>query len=76
MADEKRTVELSDFEHRLLVGVLADYRNILIRDNKSTADVNDIKSRIGQILRRKVVENGYVLRLKAKLRKPSVVFSA
>ncbi len=42
MADEKRTVELSDFEHRLLVGVLADYRNILIRDNKSTADVNDI----------------------------------
>lgn len=42
MADEKRTVELSDFEHRLLVGVLADYRNILIRDNRPTRDVNDI----------------------------------
>ena len=42
MAEEKRTVELTDFEHRLLIGALADYRNILIRDQRSTRDVNDI----------------------------------
>lgn len=46
MADEKRTIELSDFDHRLLVGVLADYRNILINNNKSTEDVNDIIKKV------------------------------
>lgn len=53
MADEKRTVELSDFEHRLLVGVLADYRNILIRNNRSTADVNDIIMKIVEAPRKR-----------------------
>lgn len=53
MADEKRTVELSDFEHRLLVGVLADYRNILIRDNRSTADVNDIIMKVVEAPRKR-----------------------
>lgn len=42
MAEEKRTLELTDFEHRLLIGALADYRNILIRNQRSTRDVNDI----------------------------------
>ena len=46
MADEKRTVELSDFEHRLLVGVLADNRNYLIDNKKSTDDVNDIIKKV------------------------------
>ena len=40
MAEEKRVVELSDFEHRLLVNGLADFRNDLIRDEQPTADVN------------------------------------
>lgn len=53
MADEKRTVELSDFEHRLLVGVLADYRNILIRDNRSTTDVNDIIMKVVEAPRKR-----------------------
>ena len=53
MADEKRTVELSDFEHRLLIGVLADYRNILIRDNKSTADVNDMIMKVVEAPRKR-----------------------
>ena len=42
MAEEKRVVELSDFEHRLLVNGLADFRNDLIRDEKPTEDVNDL----------------------------------
>lgn len=53
MADEKRTLELSDFEHRLLVGVLADYRNILIRDSKSTADVNDMIMKVMEAPRKR-----------------------
>ena len=42
MAEEKRVVELSDFEQRLLVNGLADFRNDLIRDEKPTEDVNDL----------------------------------
>ena len=42
MAEEKRVVELSDFEHRLLVSGLADFRNDLIREEKPTEDVNDL----------------------------------
>ena len=42
MAEEKRVVELSDFEHRLLVNGLADFRNDLIREDKPTEDVNDL----------------------------------
>lgn len=42
MAEEKRTVELTDFEHRLLVSALAEFRNILIRGKRSTRDINDI----------------------------------
>ena len=53
MADEKRTLELSDFEHRLLVGVLADYRNILIRDSKSTADVHDMIMKVMEAPRKR-----------------------
>jgi hypothetical protein len=42
MAEEKRVVELSDFEHRLLVNGLAGFRNDLIREDKPTEDVNDL----------------------------------
>lgn len=42
MAEEKRTFELTDFEHRLLVSALAEFRNILIRDQRSTRDINEI----------------------------------
>lgn len=42
MAEEKRVVELTDFEHRLLVNGLADFRNDLIQEEKPTEDVNEL----------------------------------
>ena len=40
--DEKGVVTLDDFEQRLLVSGLADFRNDLIRDEKPTEDVDDL----------------------------------
>ena len=40
--DEKIVVTLDDFEQRLLVSGLADFRNDLIRDEKPTEDVDDL----------------------------------
>ena len=42
MAEEKRVVELTDFEYRLMVGGLASFRNDLIREEKPTEDVNEL----------------------------------
>ena len=42
MAEEKRVVELTNFEYRLMVGGLASFRNDLIRDEKPTEDVNEL----------------------------------
>ena len=42
MAEEKKVVTLDDFEQRLLVSGLADFRNDLIRDEKPTEDVDDL----------------------------------
>jgi len=40
--DEKVVVTLDDFEQRLLVSGLADFRNDLIREEKPTEDVDDL----------------------------------
>ena len=40
--DEKIVVTLDDFEQRLLVSGLADFRNDLIREEKPTEDVDDL----------------------------------
>lgn len=40
--DEKVVVTLDDFEQRLLVSGLADFRNDLIRDERPTEDVDDL----------------------------------
>ena len=40
--DEKVVVTLDDFEQRLLVSGLADFRKDLIRDEKPTEDVDDL----------------------------------
>ncbi len=40
--DEKVVVTLDDFEQRLLVSGLADFRNDLIRDDKPTEDVDEL----------------------------------
>lgn len=42
MAEEKVVVTLDNFEQRLLVNGLADFRNDLIRDDKPTEDVDDL----------------------------------
>ena len=41
-SDEKVVVTLDDFEQRLLVSGLADFRNDLIRDEKPTEEVDDL----------------------------------
>ena len=40
MHNDKRVVSLSDFEHRLLVGSLNEFRNELIADGRPTEDIN------------------------------------
>ena len=42
MADEKRVVMLNDFEQRLMVNGLTDFRNDLLREDKPTEDVDDL----------------------------------
>ena len=42
MAEEKRVVELTNFEYRLMVGGLASFSNDLIREEKPTEDVNEL----------------------------------
>lgn len=40
--DEKVVVTLDNFEQRLMVSGLADFRNDLLRDEKPTEDVDDL----------------------------------
>lgn len=40
MSDEKRVIEVDDFDHRLMVNGLADFRNDLIKEDKPTEDVD------------------------------------
>lgn len=42
MAEEKKVVTLDDFEQRLMVSSLMDFRNDLLRDGKPTEDINDL----------------------------------
>lgn len=42
MAEEKRVVTLDDFEQRLMVNGLTDFRNDLLRADKPTEDVDDL----------------------------------
>ena len=42
MSGEKVVVTLDEFEQRLLVSGLADFRNDLIREDKPTEDVDDL----------------------------------
>ena len=42
MAEEKKVVTLDDFEQRLMVSGLMDFRNDLLRDEKHTEDINDL----------------------------------
>lgn len=42
MSDEKRVVILDDFEQRLMVNGLTDFRNDLLREDKPTEDVDNL----------------------------------
>ena len=42
MAEEKVVVTLDNFEQRLMVSGLADFRNDLIREEKPTEDVDEL----------------------------------
>ena len=42
MAEEKKIVTLDDFEQRLMVSGLMDFRNDLLREEKPTEDINDL----------------------------------
>ena len=42
MGSEKVVVTLDDFEQRLMVSGLADFRNDLIREDRPTEDVDDL----------------------------------
>ena len=42
MAEEKKVVTLDNFEQRLMVSGLMDFRNDLLRDEKPTEDINDL----------------------------------
>lgn len=42
MAEEKRVITLDDFEQRLMVSGLMDFRNDLLKEEKPTEDINDL----------------------------------
>jgi hypothetical protein len=42
MADEKKGITLDDFEQRLMVSGLMDFRNDLLKEEKPTEDINDL----------------------------------
>ena len=42
MRDEKRVVTLNDYEQRLMVRGLTDFRNDAIRDSKPTEDLDGL----------------------------------
>ena len=41
MSCKKLKIILSDFDHRLLVALLVDYRNKLLAESRSTEDINE-----------------------------------
>ena len=42
MSEDKKVVTLSDFEQRVLVKGMSEYRHDLIQDGKPTEDVDDV----------------------------------
>lgn len=42
MAEEKKVLTLDDFEQRLMVSGLMDFRNNLLKEERPTEDVNDL----------------------------------
>ena len=51
MTGKKRKIILSDFDYRLLVALLVEYRNKLLEERKSTEDINELLLKIIDIPR-------------------------
>ena len=56
MVQKRKIIELDDFEHRVLMGVLAEHRNEMLTKQKNTEDINDLLHKIidAPIKKRKV----------------------
>lgn len=46
MREDERSVNVNDYEHRLMVSGLSEFRNQLIRDGRPTEDVDDLLLKI------------------------------
>lgn len=46
MREDERSVYVNDYEHRLMVSGLSEFRNQLIRDGRPTEDVDDLLLKI------------------------------
>ena len=46
MAEEKKVLTLDEFEQRLMVSGLMDFRNDLLKDDKPTEDINDLNLKV------------------------------
>jgi len=46
MADEKRIITLDDFEQRLMVNGLNDFRNDLLKADKPTEDLDELLMKV------------------------------
>lgn len=46
MTGKKHKIILSDFDYRLLVALLVDYRNKLLEESRSTEDINELLLKI------------------------------
>lgn len=42
MTEKKRRIILTDFEHRLLVKAMVEFRNQLLEERKPTEDINEL----------------------------------
>ena len=42
MAEKKKVLTLDEFEQRLMVSGLMDFRNDLLKDDKPTEDISDL----------------------------------
>ena len=42
MSDEKKIITVDDFDHRLMVNGLNNFRNDLIKEDKPTEDVDEL----------------------------------
>ena len=42
MSDEKKIITVDDFDHRLMVNGLNNFRNVLIKEDKPTEDVDEL----------------------------------